>query len=463
MLDGIRHVHFIGVGGAGMSGIARVLCELGFEVTGSDLQNSETVRRLQDLGAVIHIGHKFGQIGDAQIVVVSTAIPADNEELREAMERDVEIWPRAKMLGAIMGRQKGIAVAGAHGKTTTTSMISMILERTGKDPSVVVGGELHAIGGNAKLGYGDYLVAEADESDGSFLHLDPQILVVTNIEDDHLDYYGSIDNIVTAFRDMIDKVPDDGLAVLCADDDRIRGMQNEFDCPIATYGLNPAADYRAEEIQWRPLGSTFTLMHRDERVGTVTLHVPGLHNIKNALAAIAVCLRTGLEFEQIAAAIEQFRGAGRRFQLVGDVHGIRIFDDYAHHPSELKATLSAAKLEHPGRLIAIFQPHRYTRTKFLHKEFGSAFADADYVILTDIYSAGETPLEGVHTELILKELLNTGHDHVEYIAEMKQIASKLVKDLRPDDLVLTMGAGNIWQVGPELVAKLKQAADECIN
>jgi UDP-N-acetylmuramate--alanine ligase len=460
MLEGIHHVHFIGIGGAGMSGIAKVLCELGYRVSGSDLHASETTRRLTDLGADIFIGHRRGQIGDAQVVVVSTAIPANNEELSEARERGMDIWPRAKMLSAIMSRQKGIAIAGAHGKTTTTSMIAMIMERNGLDPSVVVGGELNDIGGNAKLGKGTYLVAEADESDGSFLNLDPQILVVTNIEDDHLDYYGSLENILAAFRDMMEKVPADGLAVVCADDENIHRIKESLTCQVLTYGVHPEADFQPANIRWKHLGSTYDLLFRGKTLGTVHLTVPGLHNVKNSMAALAVCLQAGIEFTAAVAALEVFHGVHRRFQLMGDVAGIQVFDDYAHHPSEVKATLSAARLEHPGRVIAIFQPHRFTRTKFLQHEFGRAFSDADRVILTDIYSAGEPPIEGIHTRLLEKHIQASGHESVRYIQDMKEIAEILAGELEAGDLVLTLGAGNIWQVGPALVAKLKNAKEE---
>jgi UDP-N-acetylmuramate--alanine ligase len=387
---------------------------------------------------------------------VSTAIPAVNEELSEARESGKDIWPRARMLGAIMARQKGIAVAGAHGKTTTTSMISIIMERNGLDPTVVVGGELNDIGGNAKLGKGAYLVAEADESDGSFLNLNPHILVVTNIEDDHLDFYGSMDNILATFRQMMGKVPVDGLAVVCADDENIHNLQQSLSCSVLTYGMSPDADYQPQNIQWLPLGSRYDLMFRGQVLGSVHLSVPGLHNIKNSLAALAVCLHAGISFTQAAAALASFHGVHRRFEFMGEAGGIRVFDDYAHHPSEVKATLGAARLEHPGRVIAVFQPHRYTRTMFLQHEFGGAFGDADQVILTDIYSAGETPIEGIHTRLLEKHVAASGHPHVAYIGDLKEIAGILARQLKPGDLVLTMGAGNIWQVGPALLEKLKE-------
>ena len=459
MLEGIQRVHFIGIGGAGMSGIAKVLCELGFTVSGSDLQASEATRRLQDHGANIFIGHKRGQVGDAQVVVVSTAIPPGNAELLEAQERGMEIWQRARMLGAIMSRQKGIAIAGAHGKTTTTSMISMIMERNGLDPSVVVGGELNDIGGNAKLGKGEYLVAEADESDGSFLNLDPHILVVTNIENDHLDYYGSLENILATFREMMKKVPKDGLAVLCADDGNIHKVQDSLSCSVLTYGMDACADFQPANIRWLPLGSAYDLHYRGENLGTVHLSVPGLHNIKNSMAAMAVCLQTGVDFHAAAAAIEKFQGVHRRFQLMGEVGGIRVFDDYAHHPSEVKATLDAARQQHPGRVVAVFQPHRFTRTKFLQLEFATAFAAADWVVLTDIYSAGEPPIEGIHTRLLEKHIVETGHAHVRYVEKMNDIADIIAGELQPGDMVLTMGAGSIWQVGPALLHKLSEIMD----
>lgn len=455
MLEGIKHVHFVGIGGAGMSGIAHVLCEMGYTVSGSDLNMSVAAQRLKDSGAQIYIGHARNQMGDPDIVVISTAIPPSNVELLEAQERGILIWPRAKMLGAIMSQQKGIAIAGAHGKTTTTSMVALILEKCGQDPSVIVGGELNDIGGNAKLGAGEYLVAEADESDGSFLFLDPKILVVTNIENDHLDYYGSMERILETFHIMMDKVPENGLAVLCADDDNMAAVSEGLRARIVTYGMYGNADYQVRNVAWQPLGSSYDVIYQGQLLGSVDLHVPGLHNIKNALAAIAVCRHIGLDFSDIAHALSHFRGVHRRFQLMGSVDDIRVFDDYAHHPSELKATLGAAKLEHPNRVVAIFQPHRYTRTHSLQKDFGSAFVDADVVILTEIYAAGEKPIEGINGEVLYREVIANGHRHVQYIADLNAIPAILADVLQPGDLVLTLGAGNVWQAGPALLAVLK--------
>ncbi len=454
MLERIKHVHFVGIGGAGMSGIAKVLSDLGYKVSGSDLKPTDVTERLEKSGVTIFIGHRKGQMGRADVVVVSTAIPNENEEICEAREKEIPIWPRAKMLGAVMGLQKGIAVAGAHGKTTTTSMISLVLERAGKDPSVVVGGELDDIGGNAKLGKGEYLVAEADESDGSLLNLDPEILVVTNIDDDHLDHYGSLDKILETFQNMINKLDEEDLAVLCIDDENIRSVSGCIKSRTCTYGIHPDANIRAVNIKWLPLGSEFELLKNGHFLGKMRLHVPGIHNVRNSLASLAVCLEAGLSFDQAASAISQFRGVHRRFQLIGEIDGIRVFDDYAHHPSELKATLSAAKLENPGRVIAVFQPHRYTRTKFLQKGFGSAFLDADQIILTDIYSAGEQPIEGIDSQLLEKHIITNGHKNVSFIRDLEQIAQTLASQVQSGDIILTLGAGNIWQVGPALIREL---------
>ncbi|MCL6639379.1 MAG: UDP-N-acetylmuramate--L-alanine ligase, partial [Firmicutes bacterium] len=433
-----QHVHFIGIGGSGMNGIAGIMKGLGYRVTGSDLKNSVVTSRLEALGITCYTGHAAENLGEADLVVASTAIPPDNVELVAAGKRGIPVMHRSEMLAMLMRRQKGIAVAGAHGKTTTTSMTALVLEKNGLDPTIIIGGELSDIGGNAKLGTGDYLVAEADESDGSFLKLDPVIEIITNIEDDHLDHYKSIDNIIRAFRDFMQKVPPGGLAVVCLDDQHIRKILEDYDKPHQTYALDrPDADYTMRGIRLNGAATAGDVYWRGEKLGRLELSVPGRHNLSNALAAIAVGRFVGLEFGAIAAVLRTFRGAGRRFQLLGDVNGIRVVDDYAHHPSEIIATLRAARQVKKGRVIAVFQPHRYTRTSHLWERFGEAFSDADLIIINDIYSAGERPIEGVSAGLIVSAIERHEGRDVVYLPSKKEIVDFLAGEARPGDLVLT--------------------------
>lgn len=449
-----QRIHFIGIGGAGMSGIAKVLLELGYCISGSDLNESETTKRLQNMGATIYFGHHSENISsEIDAVVVSTAIPKYNAEVVKAQELGIRIVKRAEMLAVLMNRQKGIAVAGAHGKTTTSSMISLMLEKNGFDPTVVVGGEINDIGGNAKLGQGEYLVAEADESDGSFLCLSPFISVVTNIEDDHLDYYKTRENIEKAFQEFIAKTNSQGFSLLCLDDPILRRLTSFWKDKqkIITYGFSEDADFKARDLHLGGLTTGATIVRGNEVLGTLRLSVPGKHNLLNALAAVSVGISCGLSFTEIAQALKQFRGVQRRFQKIGDIQGALVFDDYAHHPTELKATLAAAKTLNPKRIIAVFQPHRYSRTYFLAHEFGSAFLDADFLIVNEIYAAGEKPIHGVNANLIVKEVRNQTQQHVEYIQEKDDIVKRLLEVIKPGDLVITLGAGNIWTIGFDLV------------
>ncbi|MDK2784160.1 MAG: UDP-N-acetylmuramate--alanine ligase [Bacillota bacterium] len=451
-----RTIHFIGIGGAGMSAIAKVLLQAGNIITGSDLKRSETTARLAEMGATIYIGHRVKNLGRPDVVVVSSAIPANNVELVAAREAGIPVVQRGEMLAQLMEGRKGIAVAGAHGKTTTTSMISLALERGGLDPTVLIGGELNDIGGNAKLGGGEYLVAEADESDGSFLRLRPRIAVVTNVEDDHLDYYGTPEKIVEAFSTFVNQVPEDGLAVLCADNANAAHIASTCRRRVVTYGLENAADYEARSISHHALKSSFEVWERGVCLGTFSLSVPGKHNILNALATVAVAREVGIDLGVVRRALAEFHGVHRRFELVGKVGGIYVVDDYGHHPTEIKATLSAAKLGHFNRIICVFQPHRYTRTKFLHREFGTAFGQADELIITDIYPAGEAPIAGVSSKLIVDAVAAQDGPYPVYIPELKDVVPYLLGRVRPGDLVLTVGAGNVWTIGVELVAALGQ-------
>ena len=440
-----------------MNGIAMIMLGLGYRVTGSDLKPSATTERLEALGVACYTGHARENLGNADLVVASTAIPPDNAELVEAKKRGLPVVHRSEMLAWLMRRQKGIAIAGAHGKTTTTSMAALMLEKNKLDPTIVIGGELTDIGGNAKLGKGEYIVAEADESDGSFLKLDPFIEVITNIEDDHLDYYKCEENIAAAFREFLAKVPDSGLAVVCLDDPGIRKLLEEYDRPCQTYALdNPQADYTMRNIWLNGQLTSGDVYYQGLFLGTLELSVPGRHNLSNALAVVAVGRFIGLAMEDITAALKSFTGAGRRFQLTGEVNGIKVIDDYAHHPTEIKATLRAAVQVKTGRVVGVFQPHRYTRTSILGERFGEAFKDADVVIISEIYSAGERPIEGVSARTIISAIEKHDGREAIYLPTRQEIVDYLVRIARPGDMILTMGAGDIWNAGVELVDRLKE-------
>jgi UDP-N-acetylmuramate--alanine ligase len=450
------HAFFIGIGGAGMSGIANILLEQGYKVSGSDLQVNDATKKLQAAGARVHTGHATGNItADVSLVVVSTAISQNNVEIQEARARNIEIAHRGDVLARLMATKKGIAIAGSHGKTTTTAMAALVLEKNNMDPTVIIGGNFRDIGGNAKGGQGEYLVAEADESDGSFLKLDPYIAVVTNVEDDHLDHYGSREKIKEAFSEFVAKIPDDGLVVLCMDDPNVREMAQSLDKRIETYGIDHQARIMARNIYNKGMTTYADIYFTGEKLGQLELNVPGRHNINNAMAAVAVGLSVGLEFAGIAAALKDFKGVGRRFQLLGQQNGITVVDDYAHHPTEVAATLQAARQTEADRVIAVFQPHRYSRTKFFFKEFGASFADADLVIINEIYSAGEEPIEGVTADLIVRAAREQTTKPVLYYRTMEEIVDYLMQEARSGDLIMTLGAGNIRQAGLELAEKLK--------
>ena len=389
---------------------------------------------------------------------MSSAIPANNIELQTAKQRGIKVMQRGEMLAELMSQRKGIAIAGAHGKTTTTSMVSLTLEKAGLDPTVLIGGELNDIGGNAKLGRGEFLIAEADESDGSFLKLKPHIAIVTNVEDDHLDYYGSMDNIVAAFTNFVEQVPTDGAAIVCADNSNAMKMIAKANpSRWITYGINQPADYQARQVSFEAITSTCEVWKQDRYLGSLDLIVPGRHSILNALATVALAQEVGVEFNVVKEALATFNGVLRRFQHVGTVNGIHVVDDYGHHPTEILATLSAAKQGRFKRTVCVFQPHRYSRTKFLYREFGAAFHQADKLIVTDIYSAGETPIAGVSAKLIVDAVLAEGGPDTIHIPDLKDVVSYLLKFTKPGDLVLTLGAGNVWQAGEELIRMLSPA------
>ena len=456
MLENIRKLHFVGIGGVGMSAIAEVMLDKGYEISGSDLSESEVVQKLRAKGAVIYKGHNAANVEGKDAVVLSSAIHQDNPELVQAKKLGLKIFHRSDILAFLLNAAKGIAVAGAHGKTTTSSMISVVLEHAGVDPTILIGGFVDYLNGNAKLGKSDYLVAEADESDGSFLKFYPHIAVVTNIEDDHMDHYGSMENIIKAFIQFVQNLDkENGLAVLCFDNENIRNIAPQLDRRYISYALEHEADYTAADIVADGPQTTFTVVYKGEKLGSVTLNIPGRHNVLNALATIAVCHKLGLSIEAIAAGFAVFTGTKRRFQTKFRNDDVWIVDDYAHHPTEIQTTIKAARQTNPKRLVVAFQPHRYTRTQLLRKEFGSCFKGADVLILTDIYAASEEPIPGISGRTIVDEVkAQTGVDAV-YIEKLADIAPWLEQNRRKGDLIITMGAGNIYTVGETLADGFK--------
>ncbi len=454
MYGKIEKIHFVGIGGIGMSGIAEVLLNLEYKVSGSDLRASDTTQRLTSLGAEIGIGHQAENLQNVDVVVISSAVHDDNPEVIEAHRLHVPVIPRAEMLAELMRMKYGIAIAGTHGKTTTTSMAASILGHAGIDPTIVIGGKLNAIGTNARLGQGKFLLAEADESDGSFLVLSPTIAVVTNIDADHLDHYSGIEEIKSTFVKFINKVPFYGLSILCLDDPNIRAILPLVKKRYLTYGLSAQADIRATHVRHDGFNTSFVAHYKGYRLGEVSFPMPGPHNVLNAMACIAVALELDIPFGAIQEGFAKFSGVGRRFQVKGEPGGIMVVDDYGHHPAEIKATLAAARQGWPERrIVAAFQPHRYTRTHELFSDFVTAFYDADVLIITDVYAAGEQPIEGATAERLAKELRRHGQKDVTWIADRQMIPDHLAGIVREGDIVITLGAGNIWQQG-EAVVKL---------
>jgi UDP-N-acetylmuramate--alanine ligase len=447
MFGRVRNIHFVGIGGSGMSGIAEVLLTLGFTVTGSDLSETPVTRRLAALGATIHIGHRADNIAGTQVVVISSAVGDDNPEVAAARHDQIPIIRRAEMLAELMRMKYGVAVAGAHGKTSTTSMIASIFHAGGLDPTVVIGGRLGSLGSGGRLGTGPYLVAEADESDGTFLSLSPTVAVITNIDREHMNFYGTMDVLRKAFLDFANKVPFYGLAVICLDDPHIQSIIPELTKRCVTYGLRGQADVIARDIRTDGFSSRFAVWTGGRQAGEVSLSVPGVHNVRNALAAIAASLEVGLDFDTAAAALSSFVNADRRFQRIGERDGVTVVDDYAHHPTEIKATLAAAKAVCRGRVLAVFQPHRYSRTQDLMEEFQTSFYDADVVLVTDIYPAGEAPIPGVEAAGVLDGIVRHGHRGALYLKDRSEIVAHLRETAREGDLLLTLGAGDVWRVG----------------
>jgi UDP-N-acetylmuramate--alanine ligase len=450
----IHHIHFVGIGGIGMSGIAEVLLNLGYHISGSDIRETEVTRRLRSLGCEISYGHRKENLKEVDVVVISSAIRQKNPEVEAAEERLIPVIPRAEMLAELMRMKVGIAIAGTHGKTTTTSLIATVLAASGLDPTVVIGGRLNSIGSNARLGQGEFLVAEADESDGSFIKLMPTIAVVTNIDPEHLDYYKGIDEIKETFLCFLNKIPFFGLAVLCLDHPNIQSLLPRLKKRFATYGLTTQADFQAKEIVFEGLSTSFDAVHRRQDIGRLSLRMPGLHNVYNALATLATAFELDISFQVVQEALRDFSGIQRRFQIKGEKKGVLVVDDYGHHPVEIMATLKAARTGWERRIVAVFQPHRYTRTQALFKEFLAAFYDADVLILTDIYPAGEDRIEGVEAKALFEGIRDYGHKDVTYLSDKKEIVEHLLGIIAPGDLVITLGAGDIWQISEELVKRL---------
>lgn len=453
-----RHIHFVGIGGIGMSGIAELLVNAGYLVSGSDLRRSSVTRRLSAFGCRIVTGHARGNVQQADVVVFSSAVPPDNPEIQEARERGIPVIPRAEMLAELMRLKFGIAIAGAHGKTTTTSMLASILMAGGMDPTVVIGGRLDIWGGsNAKLGQGDILVAEADESDGSFLALSPTIAVVTNIDQEHLDHYRDMETLRDTFVDFINKVPFYGTAILCLDNEELQGILPRLKKKVITYGLSAQADLRAREIVKERFGVSFDVIAKGHSRGRVTVGMPGDHNVLNALAATAVGLELDLEMEVVRKGLKNLGGLARRFHLKGEAAEVLIMDDYGHHPAEIMATLRTAKESFPERrLLVLFQPHRYSRTQGLFDRFSRAFNDAEVLMLLPIYPAGERPLEGVSAERLVTAIREHGHRDVRLCKDEEHALKEILSCIRAQDLVLTLGAGDVYRVGERVLAELSK-------
>jgi UDP-N-acetylmuramate--alanine ligase len=448
-------IHFVGVGGIGMSGIAEVLLNLGYAVSGSDLKESETTRRLAALGGRIARGHAAENVLDVDVVVISSAVRRDNPEVVEARQRKIPVIARAEMLAELMRLKYGVAIAGSHGKTTTTSMAAHLLAHAGLDPTAVVGGKVNGFGSNAKLGKGDYMVVEADESDGSFLRIPPTIAIVTNIDPEHLDHWKTAEALRRGFVDFVNRVPFYGLAILCIDHPTVQSLLPEVDKRVATYGESHQADYRADGIEVSGHAVRFDAFRRQEPLGRFEVAMVGRHNALNALAVIALGDEMGIPADVTRAALATFQGVQRRFTVRGEAAGVTVVDDYGHHPAEVKATLQGAREAFRRRVICLFQPHRYTRTRDLLPEFATAFNDADVLLLTDIYAAGEEPIPGATADVLADAIRACGHRDVSLVsrADLARVARDRVK---PGDLVLTLGAGDITAVGPELLGLLER-------
>lgn len=457
LLGRTRRIYFVGIGGIGMSGIAEVLLNLGFEVSGSDRQLSPVTERLEQLGAEIHEGHAGDFVVGSDVVVISSAVTMDNPEVLSALKQNIPVIRRAEMLGELMRMKQGVAVAGTHGKTTTSSMVGLVLQDGGYDPTLIIGGKIKHLKSNAKLGEGQYLVAEADEFDRSFLQLTPNIAVITNIETEHLDCYDDLDAIKDAFVSFANKVPFFGTVILCLDEESLQGIMSRLHRRIMTYGLTPQAEVRAVDPVFSETRSTYTAIWRGETLGQIEIQLPGIHNVKNSLAALAVGLELEVPFPVIQKSLAAFGGVHRRFEIKGEINNIIVVDDYAHHPTEIRATLKAARDGWGRRVIAVLQPHLYSRTRDFYEDFGQSFFDADILVSTDVYPAREEPIQGVSGELIVDAARRFGHRQVHYIPDKQDLPQRLLQIVKPGDIVLTLGAGDIWKYGEAFLQLLKKA------
>ncbi|QGY42015.1 UDP-N-acetylmuramate--L-alanine ligase [Pseudodesulfovibrio cashew] len=456
----VNNIHMVGIGGSGMNGIAEVLINMGFNVTGSDLSASAPVRRLEKLGATVYIGHGAANVGDADVLIKSTAIPDKNPEVVEARERGIPIIPRAEMLAELMRLRTGVAVAGTHGKTTTTSLLATIFTEADLDPTVIIGGRLSIFGSNARLGEGDYLIAEADESDGSFLLLAPIITVVTNVDKDHMDFYADQDAIDDSFTRFMNSIPFYGMNVVCGDDEGVQRLLPNIKRPCLTYGIGPKNRLRGEIITSH-LRSMFKVYLDGEEWGEVTVAQPGTHNVLNALACIGVALEAGLDKDDIINGLANFGGVGRRFERKGERKGVMVVDDYGHHPAEIKANLETARACYPDRRIVVaFQPHRFTRTQALFGEFCKVFKDADLLLLTEIYPASESPIPGVSGLSLAQGIKQVSETKVQFFPDFEALEKRLRDTLRPGDLFITQGAGSIWTVGENWLNQADEPENE---
>jgi UDP-N-acetylmuramate--alanine ligase len=450
----VRQIHFVGIGGIGMSGIAEVLLNMGYKITGSDMKVGASVRRLRKLGGTVFIGHAPENLGDSDVLVKSTAVGMDNPEVQAALDAHIPVIRRAEMLAELMRMKHGVAIAGTHGKTTTTSMLATVVAEGGLDPTVVIGGRLNSIGTNARLGQGDWIVAEADESDGSFLHLDPTVAIVTNIDPEHLEHYGSMEALVDTFVTFANKVPFYGFAVVCLDHPVVQDILPRLRRRVVTYGLNRQANYRAENLRFEGLKAFFEVWKGEDCLGEIVLEMPGTHNVQNALATVATAMEMDIAFDVVAKGLAAFAGVERRFTVRGEVNGAIIVDDYAHHPVEIKATLEGARAGFQDRrIIAVFQPHRYTRVKDLERDFCRCFNRADHVVVCPVYAAGESPIEGIDHHSLLDGIKRHGHRSVVAVDSLEAAAEHIRSTLGDQALVVTLGAGNVNQVCSDLLGE----------
>lgn len=455
MYGKIKRLHFVGIGGIGMSGIAELLINMGYTVTGSDLNESETIKRLTGLGARIHIGHEAENVHDTDVVVISSAVRQDNPEVVEALSLNIPVIPRAQMLAELMRLRYGIAVAGSHGKTTTTSMIEAVLSYGGLDPTIVVGGKVRTLGTNARLGEGSFMVVEADESDGSFMLLSPVISVLTNIDEEHMDHYKDMEELVGTFTSFMNKVPFYGLSVLCVDCKRVSTIARNFNKRLVTYGFSPDAELRAQDVEIHGFETEFTVVNGDSVLGDIKIHSPGRHVAQNALAAIAVGMELGMSFEHVKEGLSRFNGIGRRLEIKASSGGITVVDDYAHHPREIEVTIEAIRQTGAGRVVVIFQPHRYSRTSLLFDDFVKVLLKADKLYLLDIYAASEDPIEGVSSQKLFEAIKDSGHEDVTYINGSQSVVETVLQKIESGDTLLTLGAGNVWTYGEEIAEAIK--------